>query len=184
VTNIDSLRVRWPDGKSQLLTNIKADKPLTLSYKDAAEAKPVFTSAETPLFTSSAARYGIQFKHEQKDVVDFNIQPTLPHKFSQYGPGIAVGDVDNNGFDDFYISGSPGRQGVFFMQDAKGHFSMDTKRFIQNNAPQSQELGVLLFDADNDKDLDLYVVTGSYELPANHPANQDRLYLNNGKGSF
>ncbi|HKG67434.1 MAG TPA: CRTAC1 family protein, partial [Segetibacter sp.] len=184
VTNIDSLRVRWPDGKSQLLTNIKADKPLTLSYKDAAEAKPVFTSAETPLFISAAARYGIQFKHEQKDVVDFNIQPTLPHKFSQYGPGIAVGDVDNNGFDDFYISGSPGKQGVFFMQDAKGHFSMDTKRFIQNNAPQSQELGVLLFDADNDKDLDLYVVTGSYELPANHPANQDRLYLNNGKGKF
>jgi len=185
VTNIDSLRARWPDGKSQLLTNIKADKPLIISYKDAAEVNPVAAHpTQAPLFTSASARYGIKYKHEQKDVVDFNIQPTIPHKFSQYGPGIAVGDVDNNGFDDFYIGGSPGKPGVFFMQDANGHFTMDTKRFIQNDIPKSQELGVLLFDADNDKDLDLYVVNGSYDLPANDPANQDRLYLNNGKGKF
>ncbi len=184
-TTIDSMRVRWPDGKSQLLTNIKADQSITISYKDAPEGKAVSPqTAETPLFTSASSHYGIKFKHEQKDVVDFNIQPTLPHKFSQYGPGIAVGDVDNNGFDDFYIGGSPGKPGVFFMQDAKGHFSIDAKRFIQNDIPRSQELGVLLFDADNDKDLDLYVVTGSYELPADDPANQDRLYLNNGKGKF
>ena len=47
----------------------------------------------------------------------------MPHKLSQYGPGIAVGDIDHNGFDDFYIGGSSGNPGVFFMQDAKWKFS-------------------------------------------------------------
>jgi hypothetical protein len=116
--------------------------------------------------------------------VDYNIQPTLPHKLSQYGPGVAVGDVDNNGFDDLYIGGSAGYSGVFFMQDGNGHFSIDSNRITRENFAPTEEMGVLLFDADNDKDLDLYVVTGSYEFSTKHAGNLDRLYINNGKGEF
>lgn len=184
-THIDSLRVRWPDGKSQLLTNIKTDQVLTISYQDAVESAPVFPRpAETPIFVSASSQYGIKFKHEERDAIDYNIQPTLPHKLSQYGPGIAVGDVDNNGFDDFYIGGSATYPGVFFMQDRRGNFSMDPNRIIQGNNAAEEEMGVLLFDADNDNDLDLYVVSGSYEFPPFHPSSQDRLYLNNGRGEF
>jgi hypothetical protein len=53
----------------------------------------------------------------------------LPHKLSQYGPCIAVGDIDNNGYDDFYVGGSAGNKGVFFMQGADGKFTMDNNRF-------------------------------------------------------
>ena len=186
VTNlIDSLQVQWPDGKSQLLTNIKVDQTIKLSYKDAVE-KPSNTTSplQAAMFKEVASRYGIKFRHQEKDAVDYNIQPTLPHKLSQYGSGIAVGDIDNNGYEDFYIGGSAGIAGVFFMQDANEQFSIDSSRIVQEDNARREEMGVLLFDVDNDKDLDLYVVSGSYEFAPNNPGSQDRLYINNGKGDF
>ncbi len=116
--------------------------------------------------------------------LDFDVQPTLPHKLSQYGPAIAVGDVDNNGFDDFYIGGSSGVPGGFFMQDAQARFTPDPSRFVQKEDRYYEDMGVLLFDADNDTDLDLYVTSGSYEIPPGNAFSNDQLFLNDGKGRF
>ncbi|MGI8633972.1 MAG: VCBS repeat-containing protein [Segetibacter sp.] len=184
-THVDSLKVQWPDGKMQLLMNVEVDKTITVFYKDAISINAVdVAKAKASLFTNSAAKYGIKFKPVERDFVDYNIQPTLPHKLSQYGPGIAIGDIDNNGFEDFYVGGSSGNPGVFFMQNALGKFSLDSTRFLQKEDRLYEDMGVLLFDADNDKDLDLYIVGGSYEIPPNHPVSNDRLFLNNGKGRF
>ncbi len=184
-TQIDSLLVQWPDSKRQQLTRIKADQTLVLSYQEATETdKPALPPKENPLLAEAATRYGLTFKHEEREAIDYNIQRTLPHKFSQYGPGIAVGDVDGNGYDDLYIGGSAGKPGVFFMQDTRGKFSKDTHRLLGQDDAEGEDMDVLLFDADNDADLDLYVVRGSYEFRPEHPASQDRLYLNNGKGKF
>ncbi|MBE7171860.1 MAG: VCBS repeat-containing protein [Williamsia sp.] len=183
---VDSLRVTWPDGKSRLITNIKADQTVEIRY-DSSVQQPLIRPAaniQPALFEEVSNRYGIKFKHQEKDAVDYNIQPTLPHKLSQYGPGIAVGDIDNNGYDDFYIGGSAGRQGVFFMQDSTGQFSVDSTRIIHEDNARTEEMGVLLFDANNDGYPDLYIVCGSYEFAPSNPGSQDRLYINNGKGEF
>ncbi len=182
-TKIDSLSVRWPDGKTQLKTNVTSDQTIKLSYKDAVSST---THKETkqPLFASIGNKIGINYQHNERDAIDYNIQPILPHKLSQFGPGIAVGDVDNNGFDDFYLAGTAGNPGVFFMQNKNGNFTRDAKRIVGSEVGQAEEMGVLFFDADDDNDLDLYVVSGGYEFAPYHPSSQDRLYLNDGSGKF
>ena len=181
---IDSLQVLWADGKQQVITNIKADQQIAVSYADAVNVKPVTPTKDSSLFINANNKYNIHFKPKERDFVDYNIQPSMPHKLSQYGPGIAVGDIDGNGFDDFYIGGSSGHRGVFFMQNAAGKFSIDSSRFVQKDDDLYEDMGALLFDADGDKDLDLYLVSGSYEIPPNNEISNDRLFINNGKGKF
>jgi len=185
VAHIDSIRVRWPDGKTQILMDVAIDQLLTVHYKDAAGSiAPYNYHVQPPLFTNVASDYGIHYKPQEKDVIDYNIQPALPHKLSQYGPGIAVGDVDGNGYEDFYIGGAAGHKGMFFMQDAKGKFTIDSTRMPLSEGHAGEDMGVLFFDADNDGDLDLYVVSGSYELAPGSAASQDILYFNDGQGRF
>nr|WP_242923232.1 VCBS repeat-containing protein [Pontibacter liquoris] len=183
VQQVDSLKVVWPDGSTQLLRNIKADQVLVLDQKNAGVVKPVQRSAGQQLaFKEVATALGVTYKSEEEDEIDFNWQRTLPHKLSQLGPGIAAGDVNGDGLDDFYIGGAAGKAGGLFTQQPDGTF-----RLAKGNLPAGktgEDMGVLLFDADNDGDLDLYAASGSYEFLEGAPQLQDQLYLNNGKGNF
>ena len=182
VAVVDSVKVEWPDGKVQRLGRVETDKLLTIAYADAVNdnKKPVSKPA---LFAPANDRYGIHYKPVERDFVDYTIQSTLPHKLSQYGPGIAVGDIDKNGLEDFYLGGTSGNPGVFFMQYKEG-FRLDSMRKPRGLNELEEEMGVLLFDADGDGDLDLYTVTGSYEIPPNNAVAQDRLFINDGQGFF
>jgi len=185
VAKIDSMLVTWPDGRQQLLTNIDANGSITVSYNNAVAKNHLKNDPfSSSYFINTAKKYGIEYKPEESDFVDYNIQATIPHKLSQYGPGIAVGDIDRNGFDDFYIGGSSGHRGVFFMQDSHGHFTLDSSRLLQKDDPLYEDMGAIFFDANNDGNLDLYLVSGSYEIPPNHPISSDRLFINDGTGHF
>jgi hypothetical protein len=181
-TSADSVKITWPDGKTQLLVNVSSSKMLTVNYQPDAGLKPA--GKPQAIFRNATKEYRLNFKPTERDFIDYNIQTTLPHKLSQYGPGIAVGDIDNNGFEDFYLGGSSGNPGKFFLQDAKGIFTLDSTRIVRAAEELHEEMGLLFFDADNDGDLDLYAVGGSYEVPPNHAVSHDRLFLNNGKGRF
>lgn len=183
----DSLLVYWPDGKRQKLEHITADSHIRLAEANAnpgtLDAWPVKDT--TALFTDITSRSGIRYIQEEKDFIDFNIQKLLPHKLSEYGPGMAVGDVDGNGLEDIVTSGSFTYSGQLFLQQSNGSFQQrnlfpnggtDTKRW--------EELGLLLIDLDKDGDLDIYTASGGYENQSGTGHYQDHIYLNNGKGSF
>ena len=114
-----------------------------------------------------------------------NIQKLLPHKFSECGPSLAVGDVDGNGLDDIISGGSFSFSAQMFLQQLDGSFIQKSVLKDANiNTKRWEDLGVLLFDADQDGDLDLYIAIGSYENERNTSVYQDKLYINDGKGNF
>ncbi|MEP7374122.1 MAG: VCBS repeat-containing protein [Chitinophagaceae bacterium] len=186
VSVIDSLIVKWPGGKKQKLQDVIVDKAIDINISDAKQEynwlRPVV--ATNTLFTEITASLGIHYKHRENDFIDFNIQKLLPHKLSEYGPSLAVGDIDGNGLDDIIAGGSVSYSPVVLLQQTNGSFSQRSllaDTIVANK--RWEEMGMILFDAENDGDLDLYTVSGSYE---NKPGDsyQDKLYINDGKGKL
>jgi enediyne biosynthesis protein E4 len=183
VTLIDSLYIWWPDGKEQTLYNLTCDQFLSLNYSQASftSKQRIIANNSNKVFSSlSSGKTNIDYKHSERQFIDFDIQPLVPHQYSQEGPGIAVGDVNGDGLDDFFVGGSTGFSGRIFIQQKGG-------KFISYPLPGNnnyEDMGALFFDADGDGDQDLYVVSGGSGLPPGNQYYADRLYINNGKGEF
>ena len=187
ITNIDSVIIKWPDGKEQLLHNVAANQILKVNIKDAqvpySLTKNVIDTAA--LFREVTDSVNIHYIHKYKDFIDFNLQRTLPHKFSEYGPALAIGDVDGNGLDDIIVGGSYSYSAQIFLQQPNGKFIQKSLLPPKDTLNKNREdEGLLLFDADGDGDLDLYVASGGYNSVHNTNAYQDKLYINDGKGNF
>ncbi len=183
---VGELRVIWPDGKENVERNVKANQLKTISY-DEAETGPsnyaiLVPDEVEPLFAEVSIEKGIDYLHLEKDRIDYNIQRTIPHKLSQFGPGIAVGDVNGDGIEDFLVGSSSEYTLQLFLQDADGKFSGSELIPGENN--NHEEQGMLFFDVDNDGDLDLYLVSGSNEFLPDAAEYTDRLLLNDGQGNF
>ncbi len=186
-TNIDSVVIRWPNHKKQVLTKVAANQVLKV---DIANAKiddnwSVPAVAQGTWFTDITKNAGISFEHQEMDFIDFNAERLLPHKLSQYGPGLATGDIDKNGLDDIYLGANADFTGKFFLQQADGKFITKDLPFSRSkDARQPENQGLLLFDADSDGDLDLYCANGSNQFTPNTLNYQDQFYKNDGKGNF
>jgi hypothetical protein len=187
ISTVDSVIIKWPNGRMQLLRDVKANQVLQVNIKNAnlnySFSKEMIAS--NSLFKDITDSVGIHFQQEERDYIDFNIQKLLPHKFSEYGPSIAVGDIDGNGLEDMIVGGSAFHSAQLFLQQPGGRFiqkSLLPEEVIKNKL--ADDLQVLLFDADGDGDLDLYIAAGGYENEHNDPAYQDQLYINDGKGNF
>lgn len=185
-TKIDSLIIIWPNHQKQKLTDVKADQELVIKQSNAREmhvwTQPPYN--DRSLFSEISDSLQLSYVHQQKDFNDFSIQRLLPHKFSQYGPPMAAGDINNDGWEDLLIGAGDNYNETIFFQQADGKF---IKRKLVEEQPVNNttcDKGLQLFDADNDGDLDVYVSIGGYEEKAGSSLYQDKLFINDGKGNF
>ncbi|TLV02089.1 VCBS repeat-containing protein [Dyadobacter luticola] len=180
VNRIDTLEIRWPDGRVQQMRNVNANQRLVLKQKDASSPPTGKPKKLSPIFTEVSQEHGLDFTHIENQHYDVAAQILSPQTYATMGPTMSVGDIDGNSLEDLFIGGAAGIPAVYFLQQGNGRFVK--KAFFLDLA--CEDTGSLLFDADGDGDLDLYVASGGNEFKADSPLYQDRLYKNDGKGNF
>ncbi len=179
----DEVIVKWPDNKETHLKNIKSNQKLRLFMEDAIALKNKKEKDKPKLFKGVTEENLISYRYTENDFDDFKYQVLLPHKMSQFGPALAVSDVNNDGLEDVFVGAAVGYEGKLFIQSSKGKFKLSTQNDFKSDI-LSEDLDAVFFDVDKDGDNDLYVVSGGNEYKAGDSKYADRLYLNDGKGKF
>ena len=183
VQRIDSVLVQWPDGRRQLLKDIRPNQSITVRQSNAVAAPPAAAAPVAPLLTECSDNYGIDFIHKENNFNDFDRDRLIFHMLSTQGPRMAKADVNGDGLEDLFICGAKDQPGVLYIQTRQGRFAPSNIPLFQKDR-ECEDVDALFFDADGDGDPDLFVCSGGNEFSPNSTALLSRLYLNDGKGNF
>jgi Mor family transcriptional regulator len=187
ITMADSVVVRWYNGKEQTIKSVKTNQVLTVNIANANEPYSCSQKAvdSFALFSNVTNSDGITYRHRDFDFIDFNIQSLLPHKFTEYCPAVAAGDVDGNGLDDMVVGGNSFNPAQLLLQQSGGKFiQKDLYPGKVNLTDNYKDEGTLIFDANGDGKPDIYISSGGYQNERGSNYYQDRLYINDGRGGF
>lgn len=181
VNRIDSLVVTWPDTSVTVLYDQPVNKMVRInrSTSKVVQRKEV-KKASSDLRMERITTEGLT--HTGSGLVDFNRDRLLPMMYGNESPALAKGDVDNDGRPEIYFGGGKGQSGTILRFGAKG--IAQTRPPALSAYSLGEETKGALVDVDNDKDLDLYMATGGRFFPKTSEAQQDRIFLNDGKGNF
>ncbi|MEL6863040.1 MAG: VCBS repeat-containing protein [Bacteroidota bacterium] len=177
---IEKLSIVWGDGKVEEQRDIQATA-ITLDYQKATlpqkkqqKKKRLCSKIEDPVLT---------FAHRENEFDDFARESLLPHKLSNMGPAVALGDVNDDGQLALFIGGAKGQEARLFTKQGEA-WRLAGNQDLWASEKAYEDVAACFFDADADSDLDLIVGSGSNEWEQNHPSYQLRLYENKGEGIF
>nr|WP_310590286.1 VCBS repeat-containing protein [Dyadobacter bucti] len=185
----DSLTVVWPNGKSQVLTNVKANQLLKIKYLEKVQEeggsilKSLVKQPDPLFFTNVTNDFKLNYKHQENQYFDFYRESLMPFLVSTEGPKTAMADVNGDGLEDMYVGGAKWQIGALFLQNDKGGFTQSLQPAFRADST-FEDVDALFFDANKDGFPDLYVVSGGNEFYGEMPQQFDRLYFNDGKGNF
>lgn len=178
---LDSLRIVWPDNRTQFLTDVAANQVLELVHSDSLDIyRPPQHAAIRPLWSELDNR-GLE-SHREDAHNDFDHEGLIYQKLSREGPSLAVADVNGDGHEDVFVGGSRDQAATLYLHRGNGKLSpVKSAAFEADKA--HEDVAAAFFDADGDGDMDLVVGSGG-----NHVGLQrtygPRLYLNDGQGNF
>ena len=182
INKADVVEIHWPNGGVQMLPNVATNQWLTLYEQNAVipNGTPK-TTIPKPIFSEIAQTSAP--RHTENPFSEFDRNRLLFHMRDNEGPKIAAADANADGLEDYYLCGAKDSPGQLMLQTKGGAFvKSNQKEFDYDRL--FEDTDAAFFDADGDKDLDLYVCSGGPEFGENHPNLADRIYLNDGRGNF
>ena len=181
---VDRLEVIWPTGAKQVLREVDANQTLVLSPQDANLMHDYSKPTKPKVDIQAIKNTGIDFTQDENyQFDDYSNQVLLPHKMSEQGPYITVGDVNQDGLDDFYVGAPNGQAGKLYVQQATTKF-VETSSNTWTADKDYEDAGSVFVDMDGDKDLDLIVGSAGNENDDGDKMYALRWYKNDGRGNF
>ena len=180
-TKVDSLRIIWPNNKTQKWNNIEVNSTLTLKQSEATEIQSSLLPKKNKTLVSEVLKTNLQ-KHQENSYSDFDYEGLINKMLSQEGPALAIGDINNDGNDDFYIGGDKNQPGLLYLNLGNGKTALSIQKSFDKDA-MFEDTTAAFFDANGDGNLDLMIGSGGNEIGQENNYKV-RLYINNGKGRF
>ena len=180
-TKVDSLRIIWPNNKTQKWDNIEVNSTLTLKQSEATEIQSSFLPKQNKTLVTEVLKTTLQ-KHQENSYSDFDYEGLINKMLSQEGPALAIGDINNDGNDDFYIGGAKNQPGLLYLNLGNGKTALSIQKSFDKDAFY-EDTTAAFFDANGDGNLDLMIGSGGNEIGQENNYKV-RLYINNGKGRF
>ena len=170
---IDSICIRWPDGKYSSISEYAIDKINLVSESEVKKYDRLKSDVSETVFREQSNTFKT---HVEDDFVDFYFERNIPNQLSKEGPCSAVGDVNGDGHPDVFIGGADGQSASLYVYTNNGYNAVQQAYFDRFKA--MEDTAASFFDADGDGDLDLAVGSGGNNVQYDVRAFTDRLYIN------
>ena len=181
IAKVDSVELIWPDRTYTRYYDVKLNE--VREYSQPATPGPLAYGNEVKIQPLLIADSTDMEAHQEDDYIDFYYERNLPELLSREGPAMSVGDVNGDGLEDVFIGGGKGQSAQLYEQGAGGKLTRKEQTGF-NLYADFEDVVSLLFDADKDGDLDIYVGAGGNNMPPGSRESQHRLYKNDGRGNF
>jgi len=179
---IDSLIVSWPGDRITKKYDLTVDQTINISTSETEDIE--FGSMEISQYFSTIpnGQYGLNYIHRENVYDDFAEEVLLPMRQSTLGPKLAQGDLNGDGAEDLIVGGAAGYATACYFQE-DNIFKRRLMPALEADA-NYEDMGILVLDIDNDGDQDLFITSGGNAFPISSQNYTNRLYLNDGSGSF
>ena len=166
VTKLDSLRVDWTDGTSDILFSPGINRTIEMKkgIKNLSYPPIVY-----PINLTEVSN--LDFAHLPNEINDFKIQSLLPYAVSGQGPKL----VSNQSKDLLYICGTQKSPGKIFKYSKGSFVPIKFKNVMDENVTESS---ATFADIDSDGDDDLIVVHFGYDIKPKSTALLPKVFIN------
>ena len=182
----DSVFLIWPDNSFERIILAKDSAVQRINYRP---GLPVFDYSILANFYKNGSapmqditqQARLQYRHTENPFNEFDREPLMPFMVSREGPALAVGDINGDGLDDFFIGSSKGEKSAVFIQQSTGTFSRSLQPGLDQDSTY-EDVDACWTDVNKDGFTDLVVASGGNEYYGKSEFLLPRVYLNDGKG--
>jgi enediyne biosynthesis protein E4 len=105
---LDSVRVIWRDGSTQIFSNLNFNQTIIVSQKNASQKWSYATpyenlNTQNIVFQDITKQVGLNFTHEEQPIQDFEVEKLIPHAIVSESPKLMVDDFNKDGSVDFLV---------------------------------------------------------------------------------